>query len=80
MSEPNVEVPEVVGKTIQQMRIYAESDCYEIALWFSDGTSISVEIEDRTQINLKHMGVSKKGPDDIIAQMNILGNGPVIEG
>ena len=73
MSDDNILVPEVVGKTITQMRVYAEGpDCFEVGLWFTDGTELTVEIETRTQINLKHVGLPDQEPNNITAQMNVL--------
>ena len=55
------------------MRVYAESDdCYEVGLWFTDGSQMTVEIENRTRVNLKHLTRPKDEPDRITAQMNIL--------
>ena len=72
-SHDNVSVPEVVGKTIGHMRVYLEADdCHEVSLWFTDGTQLTVEIESRTQINLKHMTRPKDDPDHITERMNIL--------
>ena len=69
----NVTVPEVVGKTIGHMRVYLEAeDCHEVSLWFTDGTQLTVEIESRTQINLKHLSRPEEDPDRITERMNIL--------
>lgn len=69
----NVAVPEVVGKTIAHMRVYLEADdCHEVGLWFTDGTQLTVEIESRTQINLKHLTRPEDDPDRITEKMNIL--------
>ena len=69
----NVAIPEVVGKTIEQMRVYAMSDgSHEVGLWFTDGTQMTVEIESRTEVNLKHLSRPKDDPDRITARMDIL--------
>ena len=71
--DDNVAVLEVVGKTIEHMRVYEMSDgSHEVGLWFTDGTQMTVEIESRTQINLKHLSRPKDDPDRITAQMDIL--------
>ncbi len=53
--DDNVSVPEVI-ETIGHMRVYLEAeDRHEVSLWFTDGTQLTIEIESRTQINLKHL-------------------------
>ena len=71
--DDNVSIPEVVGKTIGHMRVYLEADdCHEVSLWFTDGTQLTVEIESRTQINLKHLSLPEDDPDRITERTNIL--------
>jgi len=71
--DENVVIREAVGKTIQHMRVYRESgQCHEVSLWFTDDTELTIEIESRTQINVKHLSRAENDPEGITARMDIL--------
>jgi hypothetical protein len=68
MSRPLLELPEAVGRTVENLRV-SDDPPYgrEVHLTFSDGTRISIEMEIETVVRTKHYRM-KDGDIEVLLQ------------